>query len=154
MLERLKVKVKSCPTLCHPVDCSPPDSLVHGILHARMLEWVAIFFSRGSSGSRDRTQVSHIAGGRFNLDDRGWDGWMASNWMDMNLSKLQQMVKDREDWHAAVHGVRKSRTRDWVTEPMLLSLNCSLIRWWILDSLCWPDSINRRLWWWCWWFSR
>ena len=50
-----------------PVDCSPPSSSVHGILQARILEWVAISFSRGSSWSRDRTQVSHISGRRFNL---------------------------------------------------------------------------------------
>ena len=45
------------------MDCSPPGSSVHGILQARILEWVAISFSRGSSPSRDRTQFSHIAGG-------------------------------------------------------------------------------------------
>ena len=45
----LKVKVKSCPTLCNPMDCSLPGSSVHGILQARILEWVAISFSRGSS---------------------------------------------------------------------------------------------------------
>ena len=38
---------QSCPTLCNPVDCSSPDSSVHGILQARILEWVAIPFSRG-----------------------------------------------------------------------------------------------------------
>ena len=53
--------------LCNPVDCSPPGSSVHGILQARILEWVAISFSRGSSWPRDRTQVSHIAGRCFNL---------------------------------------------------------------------------------------
>ena len=49
------------------VDCSPPSSSVHGILQARILEWVAISFSRRSSRPRDRTQVSHIAGRCFNL---------------------------------------------------------------------------------------
>ena len=53
---------QSCPALCNPTDCSPPGSSVHGILQARILEWVAIPFSRGSSWPRDRTQVSHIAG--------------------------------------------------------------------------------------------
>ena len=47
-----------CPTLCDPMDCSPPGSSVHGILQARILEWVAIPFSRGSSQPRDQTQVS------------------------------------------------------------------------------------------------
>ena len=66
-----KVKVsevaQSCPTLCDPVNCSSPGSSVHGILQARILEWVAISFSRESSWPRDRTQVSRIAGRRFNL---------------------------------------------------------------------------------------
>ena len=49
-----KVKVKalatqSCPTLCNPMDCNPPGSSVHGILQARILAWVVISFSRGSS---------------------------------------------------------------------------------------------------------
>ena len=49
-----------------PLDCSPPGSSVHGILQARILEWVAIPFFRGSSRPRDQTQVSCIAGGFFN----------------------------------------------------------------------------------------
>jgi len=55
----LKVKVKStqlCPTLCDPTDYT-----VHGVLQARIPEWVACPFSRGSSEPRDQTQVSHIA---------------------------------------------------------------------------------------------
>ena len=58
---------QSCPTLRDPVDCRPPGSSVHGILQARILAWVAISFSRGSSQPRDRTRVSHIAGRHFNL---------------------------------------------------------------------------------------
>ena len=58
---------QSCLTLCDPVDCSLPGSSIDGILQARILEWVAISFSRGSSRPRDRTRVSHIAGRRFNL---------------------------------------------------------------------------------------
>ena len=52
--------VKSCPTLCDPMDCSPPSSSVHGILQARILEWLAVSFSRGSSQPRDRTHVAYI----------------------------------------------------------------------------------------------
>ena len=51
-----------CPTLCDPMDYT-----VHGILQARMLEWIAVPFSRGSSQLRDRTRVSHIAGGFVNI---------------------------------------------------------------------------------------
>ena len=53
---------QSCPTLCNPMDCSLQGCSVHGIFQARVLEWVVISFSRGSSWPRDRTQVSHIAG--------------------------------------------------------------------------------------------
>ena len=55
-----------CPTLCDPMDCSPPGSSVHGISQARILEWVAIPSSRGSSWCRNQTSVfciSCIAGG-------------------------------------------------------------------------------------------
>ena len=51
-----------CPTLCCPMGCSPPDSSVHGIFQARILEWVAILFSRESSQPRDQIPVSCIAG--------------------------------------------------------------------------------------------
>ena len=63
-----KVKVlvdQSHPALCNAMDCSPPGSPVHGVLQARILEWVAISFSRGSSLPRDWTQVSCIAGRFF-----------------------------------------------------------------------------------------
>ena len=51
---------QSCPTLCDPADCSPPGSSVHGIFQARILEWVAVSSSRGSSQPRDQTCVSCI----------------------------------------------------------------------------------------------
>ena len=67
MYESESEVAQSCLTLCDPMDCSLPDSSVHGILQGRILEWVAISFSRGSSRSRDWTWVSRIAGRRFNL---------------------------------------------------------------------------------------
>ena len=57
-----------CPTLCDPMDCSPPGSSVHGILQSRILEWVAMPSSRGSSQPRDWTQVSCIAGKFFTTE--------------------------------------------------------------------------------------
>ena len=60
----LKVKVlatQSCLTLCDSMDCCPPGSSIHGILQARILEWVALPFSRESSQPGNQTQVSHIA---------------------------------------------------------------------------------------------
>ena len=50
-----------CLTLCEPRDYSLPGSFVHGILQTRILEWVAMPFSRVSSQPRDQTQISHIA---------------------------------------------------------------------------------------------
>ena len=52
---------QSCPTLCDPVDCSLPGSPVHGIVQARILEWIAISYFRGSSQLRDRTLISCIS---------------------------------------------------------------------------------------------
>ena len=58
--------LQSCPVLCDPMDCNMPGSSVHGILQARILEWVAMHSSRGSSQTRDGTPVSYVAG-RFLL---------------------------------------------------------------------------------------
>ena len=60
---------QACPTLCNPMDCSPPCSSAHRILQARILEWVAISFSRGSFQHRDHTRVSCITGRFFMV----WD---------------------------------------------------------------------------------
>ena len=59
--------LQSCPTLCDPMDYSPPGSSVCGLSQARILEWVAISFSKGSSRPRDRTHVSLVfcIAGRF-----------------------------------------------------------------------------------------
>ena len=51
---------QSCLTLCNPMDCSSPGSSIHGISQARMMEWVAIFFCRGSLWPRDRTCISYM----------------------------------------------------------------------------------------------
>ena len=53
---------QSCPTLVDPMDCSLPCSSIHGIFQARVLEWAAIAFSRGSAQLRDQTRVSCIVG--------------------------------------------------------------------------------------------
>ena len=51
----------SCPTLCDTMDCSPANSSLHGILQARILEWVSMPSSKGSSQPRDWTQVSYVS---------------------------------------------------------------------------------------------
>ena len=62
---------KFCPTLCDPMDCSLPGSSVHGILQARILEWVAISFSRGSSWSRIEPASPALAGRFFTTKPPG-----------------------------------------------------------------------------------
>ena len=64
--------------------CSPPGSSVHGIFQARVLEWVANSFSRGSSPPRDQTRISHIAGGRLTI------------WATMKPSQV--MTCQFQDW--------------------------------------------------------
>ena len=59
--------VRSHPTLCDPMDCSPPGSSDHGILQARVLEWLAMPFSRGSSRPRAPAKISCIAGRLFTI---------------------------------------------------------------------------------------
>ena len=74
--------VQLCPTLCDPMNCSSQGSSGHGIVQARVLEWVAIPFSRESSKPRDRSWVSHIAGRFFTLwgtREAPTQGWVPSN---------------------------------------------------------------------------
>ena len=66
--------LQSCLTLCDPMDCSLAGSSVHGILQARILEWIAISSSRGSSPPRDQTPVSCVfcIAGRFLTTEPLW----------------------------------------------------------------------------------
>ena len=73
-----------CLSLCDPTDCSLPGSSIHGISQARMLEWVAVSFPRGSSQPRDQTCVSWVsalAGGFFTTEPLGkqWSADLTSN---------------------------------------------------------------------------
>ena len=69
---------ESCPTLCDPMDCSQPGFSVHGSLQARILEWVAFSFSRGSSQPRDWTHTSCVSSlaGRFFTTAPHRLGWL------------------------------------------------------------------------------
>ena len=61
-LPRVRAKLfQSYPALCNSMDCSPPSSSVHELLQARILEWVAMSSSRGSSRPRDQTCISHVS---------------------------------------------------------------------------------------------
>ena len=133
---RRKVKVKSLSRvqLCDPVDCGLPGSSVHGILQARILEWVAISFSRGSSQPRNRTWVFRIGGRHFNLwatreaypkvggegDNRWRGGWMASptqwTWVWASSGRWWKTGKP-----GMLQSMGSQRVRQ--TEPERLNLN-------------------------------
>ena len=91
---------QSCPTLCDCMDCSPPGSSVHGFLRARILEWVAIPFSRGSSWPGDQTQVFFTAGKFFTV-------WTTRSYMGYSLS-----LKGRGTYIAAWHGYNQKALRN------------------------------------------
>ena len=85
---------QSCLTLCYPMDCSPPGSSVHGILLARILEWVAISFSRGSSRARDHTWVFRIAGRLFTT-------WATRESENERGGTISEVIKSQHPWHSS-----------------------------------------------------
>ena len=88
---------QSCPTLCNPIDCSLPGSSDHGIFQARVLEWVAISFSGGSSQPRDRTQVFCIASRLFTIwATREAQTWTPSLRIIYGIPNQQRLKKHTE----------------------------------------------------------
>jgi len=79
-----------CPTLCNPMDCSQLDSSVHGILQARILEWVAMPSSRGSSQLRDQTCVSYVS--------------CIGRWVLYHQHHLGNPGGDNYDWFSLMYG--------------------------------------------------
>ena len=100
--------LQSCPTLCYPMDCSPPGPSVHGILQARTLEWAAMPFSRGSSQPRNQTRVSLmppvLAGGFFTTSAT----WKAS-------MQYPQREREKRELGSVFRRSEKS-SRFWVTK--------------------------------------
>ena len=82
---------QTCPTLCDPKDCSPPGSSIHGILQARILEWVPISFSRGSSRPRDWTRVSHTA-------DRLFTIWATGKPYSLQTGRQRKLPQPHLQW--------------------------------------------------------
>ena len=77
-----------CPTFCDLMDCSPPSFSVHGILQARILEWVVMPFSRGSSQPRDQTCVFHVSG--------IW-GWVGTSLVAQTVKRLPT-IRETQVW--------------------------------------------------------
>ena len=86
---------QSCLTLWDPMDCSLPGSSVHGIFQARILEWAAISFSRGSSQPRHWTWVSRIAGRRFTV----WATMEALCFIQFSRSVGSDSLRPHESQH-------------------------------------------------------
>ena len=125
---------QSCPTLCDPMDCSPPGSSLHGILQARILEWVAISFSRGSSRPRDWTRVSLIPGRRFNL----WATREAQIKVMLNLTWVKNLLKT---WGELGVGVEERIFK-------YLKRFCNNYIQLIKVSLHFKETKTRNHWWW------
>ena len=108
----MKVKVlvtQSCLTLCDPMDCSPSGSSVHGILQARILEGIAISFSRVSSWPRDRTWISRIAGRFFAI-------WAIRGSPKVYIAQLCLTLCDPMNCDlpgSSVHGILQARILEW-----------------------------------------
>ena len=127
---------QSYPTLCNPMDCNLPGFSVHGIFQARVLEWVAISFSRGSSHPRDRTQVSCIVGRCFTLlATRGWGPikcfWL---WIVLLLFSLYALIRFNFV-HILIFNLSFLFSPTYLfSVSVTLFLFCLLI--WFLDSTC------------------
>ena len=98
----------SCPSLFNTLNCSPLGSSVHEIPQARVLEWIAMLSSRGSSQPRDLTQVSLIAGRFFT----GWATWEALSILEVKWSKIHSVMSNY-----TVHGILQARILEWVAFP-------------------------------------
>ena len=113
--------VQSCPTLCNPMDCRPPGSSVHGISQARILEWVAISFSRGSSWPRDRTWISHIEADTLTSEPPG----KPPRWVYKCFLLFSILRNFEKDWH-------------FFFKCLLEFFSETICSW---TSLCWKDFI-------------
>ena len=109
---------KGCLTLWHPIDCSPPGSSVHGTLQARILEWVAMPSSRGSSQTRDRTCIPWAAVRVFTAEPPGkpfnYHSFMK---VKVKVAWLCLTLCDPMDY--IVHGILQARILEWVSLSLL-----------------------------------
>ena len=132
---------QSCPTLCNLVDYSPPGSSIHGILQARILEWVAILFPRGSFWLRNWSPVSCIAGKYFTI----WATREAQNGRGKGgkytVQHYNSALKQRKACHLQQHG-GTWRTLCWVKIASQRGGNPAGFH--VQESLKQPDSENQK----------
>ena len=114
------------------MDCSPRDSSVHGILQARILEWVTISFSKGSSRPRDWTRISYISGRFFTI----WATREALGWV-----KIQFQIKGEV--------IRMKKSHKWWSLPKKSLTNIKLYKMSVKSKLKWwlgtKESLNLLL---------
>ena len=93
---------QSCLTLCDPMDCSLPGSSVHGILQARILKWIAIPFSRGSSRPRDWIHVSWMAGRFFTIWANRETGYSPKELINLRIGIQRYFCLNKNITYSAV----------------------------------------------------
>ena len=122
---------QSCPTLCDPMDCSLSGSSIHGVFQARVLEWIAISFSRGSSRPRNRAWVSHTAGRHLTV----WATIPPTTWTVVALILLSAWIQYLAHSKCSINFT-----------TVIIS---SHVLWWslllILSALPHPRSLTRKL---------
>ena len=159
-----RVCAQSRLTLCDPMDCSPPGSSVHGIFLARILEWVAISSSRGSSWFRDQTLISYIAGTFFPTEPLG-KPFVSSDNSQMNLLLVKWDInKYAQNWSGHIiisicGGYRARQTNDSRSRNLLSfpSWHCDLPRlskeqpflFYFLDAWPWLRRMSLKCLWNC-----
>ena len=122
--------LQSCPTLCNPMDCSAPGSCIHGILQARVLEWVAIPFSMGSPWPREQTCVSCIEGGLFTIWDTRQAFYQvhAKRWKPLLLPKKKKKNLNLE-FAISLFILLTPTSSQHIRVPLLPSKACFLKQW-------------------------
>ena len=114
-----------CPTLCNPMDCSPPGSSVHGIFQARILEWVATPSSRGPSGPRNHTRVFS---NESTLRMR-WPKYWSFSFSIIPSKEIPGLISFRMDWLdlLAVQGTLKSLLQHHSSKASILPCSAFFI---------------------------
>ena len=108
-----------CPTLCNPMNCSPPGSSVRGILQARISEWVVISFSTGSFGPRDQTCISYTGRQFFTIEPCGKTAFIIVTKINSACMLTQSCLTlcNSMDFSlpgSSVYGILQVRMLEWV----------------------------------------